>query len=197
MAVVLGDPPDPPINLSWGDPSKKNESLSRTYESLTDLGIDLEFEREGEWAGFAPAPVFTDRVGRRFRILVMSLEVVLCVEVPADYEPAQLRLRRVWVSGEEIVIESLHSVDHRALSSESRTAIPIETIELADETITASEDTDKEGSSVLSWPVFDEDWMNSVDPAPPFIITLGSLGTWLSQILRNRFRRLSPPESPE
>jgi hypothetical protein len=92
-----------------GDLRKKRESLSRTYESLTDVGIDLEFEREGEWAGLEPAPVFTDRVGRRFRILVMSQEVVLSVEVPADYEPAQLRLRRVWVSGEETIVESLLS----------------------------------------------------------------------------------------
>jgi hypothetical protein len=101
MAAVLGDAPDPPISLSWGDLSKKKESLSRTYESLTDVGMDLDFIREGEWEAWEPTPVFTDRVGRRFRILVMSQEVVLCVEVPADYEPAQLRLRRVWVSGEE------------------------------------------------------------------------------------------------
>ncbi|WP_411720344.1 hypothetical protein, partial [Mycetocola sp.] len=175
MAVILGNAPEPPINLSWGDLTKKREYLSRTYESLTDVGMDLKFEREGEgeWEGSEPAPVFTDRVGRRFRILIMSLEVVLCAEVPADYHPAQLRLRRVWVSGEEIIVESLHSVDHRALSSESRTAIPIETIELSEETGPAADDTGEEGSSAISWPVFDVEWMNSVDPAPPFIITLG------------------------
>ncbi|AWB86086.1 hypothetical protein [Mycetocola zhujimingii] len=192
MAVVLGVPPAPPISLSWGDLSKKRESLSRTYDSLTDVGIDLQFLREGEWEAWEPTPVFTDRLGRRFRILVMSLEVVLCVEVPADYEPAQLTLRRVWLSGEEIIVESLHSADHRALSSETRTAIPIETIKLADGTSTASEDTDEEGSSALSWHVFDEEWMNSVDPAPPTY-----LGAWLSQFLRNRFRRSSRPASPE
>jgi hypothetical protein len=192
MAAVLGDAPDPPISLSWGDLSKKKESLSRTYESLTDVGMDLDFIREGEWEAWEPTPVFTDRVGRRFRILVMSQEAVLCVEVPADYEPAQLKLRRVWVSGEEIIVESLHSVDHRALSSESRTAIPIETIELADGTSTASEDTDEEGPSALSWPVFDVDWMNSVDPAPPIY-----LEDWLPHFLRKLFRRSSAPESPE
>ena len=192
MAVVLGDPPDPPISLSWGDLSKKHESLSRTYESLSDVGIDLDFLREGEWKAWEPTPVFTDRVGRRFRILVMSQEVVLCVEVPADYEPAQLRLRRVWVSGEEIIVESLYSVDHRALSSESRTAIPVETIELADGTGNAADDTDEEGPSALSWPVFDEEWMTSIDPAPPIYME-----DWLPHILRKLFRPSSRPEGLE
>lgn len=190
MAVVLGDAPEPPISLVWGDPSKKKEFVSETYESLTDVGMDLEFEREGEWAGIEPAPVFTDRLGRRFRILVMSQEVVLCVEVPADYEPAQLRLRRVWVSGEEIIVESLHSVDHRALSSGTRTAIPIETMTQADGTGNAADDTDQNGPSPLSWPVFDEEWMNCVDPAPPIY-----LEDWLPYLWRKLFRRSSRPES--
>jgi hypothetical protein len=190
MAVVLGDAPEPPINLSWGDFGKKKESLSETYESLTDVGMDFEFLREGEWEAWEPTPVFTDRLGRRFRILVMSQEVVLCVEVPADYEPSQLRLRRVWISGEEIIVESLHSVDHRALSSESRKAIPIETITQADGTGTAADDTDQDGPSPLSWPVFDEEWMNSVDPAPPIY-----LEEWLPHLWRKLFRRSSRPKS--
>lgn len=69
MAVVLGDAPDPPMNLSWGNLSKKRESLSETYESLSDVGIDLEFEREGEgeWAGDSTIISSPDTQTRRNR----------------------------------------------------------------------------------------------------------------------------------
>lgn len=183
MAVNIGDGPKPPITLSW-------EDIDRTYDSLVDLGMDLQFVEEHEYIdGSEPEPVFLDRDGRRFRILVMSLEVVFCAEVPSDYSPTQLLLRSVQMQGGEALVESLHGRDHRALLVESRTAIEVSEMPHSRGTACESDpgarvrDTDARHS----WIAFDKEWLGSVDPTPPIPLT-----TFIHRGLRNLFRNSRP-----
>ena len=180
MAVVLGSPPHPPIRLRW-------EDLDRSYDSLSDVGVDLQFVMEREFLDPQETrPLFTDSDGQRFRILVISLEVVLCVRVPDDFDPLQLTLRRVKSALGEMVVESLGSDDHRALLVETGEAVPIGAEFLVDDT--AEVDPSSGGRTQLisspSWLDFDDAWMRSVDPAPPV-----TLGTWLHNCLSALFRR--------
>lgn len=174
--VAIADEPRPPIFLTWGD-------LGRRYDSLNDLGMDLQFVLEREYlAPGEPRPIFSDRDGRRFRILVVSLEVVLCVLVPNDFEPEQLELQPAHVDGAELLIESLHGVPHRALSRASGSALPIDGIPLG---VISAESSLAELHLMSAWLEFDQAWVESVDPAPPI-----SLVEWarrrLVRLLRGR-----------
>ncbi len=61
--------------------------------------IEREFIEPGE-----PRPDFRDAKGRRYRILVISLEVVLCVEVPINFDPLQLVLSVFSMDGNMVVV---------------------------------------------------------------------------------------------
>lgn len=81
MAALAADPaPTFPITSDW------DEGL---YESLKEIGSDFEFLDERlHVAGGEPLPRFLDAAGRRYRILVVALEVVLCVMVePSGSRP--------------------------------------------------------------------------------------------------------------
>lgn len=171
----MGGVPGLPIRLLWDD-------LDRTYASLSELGIDLEFVLEREYlAPEDPKPVFTDSGGSRFRILVLSLEVVLCVRVPDEYDPSELKLVSIEQQELEIVVEVHGAQAHRALSrgteaTESFVAVAPEELEA----LTAPLRLDSLPASTLSWIEFDEAWLTCVDPAPP--IRLREL---LSRLLRH------------
>ena len=149
--------------------------------------MDLQFVMEREFLDPQETrPLFTDSDGQRFRILVISLEVVLCVRVPDDFDPLQLTLRRVKSALGEMAVESFRSEDHRALLVETGEAVPIGAEFLVDDT--AEVDPSSGGRTQLisspSWLDFDDAWMRSVDPAPPV-----TLGTWLHNCLSALFRR--------
>lgn len=163
--VVIGEPPNFPIKLRWDDSND-------TFDSLLDLGTYLQFVEEHEYRGTDESkPVFTDSSGARFRILVFALEVTLCVRVPDDYDPSQLRLG-VFVDREtETVVEVLGRQVHRALSQrrgtpESFTAVAAEELEKLPALAWADGPP-----APLSWLEFDEVWKFSVYKPRPFRFT--------------------------
>ncbi len=173
--LVVGKEPRLPIKLTWGD-------LRRSYDTMSDLGIDLEFVLEREYLeANEPRPYFSDRDGRRFRILVISLEVVFCVLVPQDYEPAELELHLARVDDAELVLETFRGVPHRALLTSSGRAVPVEALATKDIARMAPREA-KEAE--LDWLSFDEAWLASVDPAPPV-----ALFEWTGRRFTSIFRR--------
>ncbi len=162
MAIITIDRPGMPIAMSWGD-------LERNYDSLEELAMDLQFVVEHEYISENdPKPRFTDRDGSRYRIIVMSLEVVLCVRVPQNYDPASLVLREAQLSQGRLIIEFLGDAPHRALLNarvESRqfagAAVGL------DRVMSEMPAGVRLRSANISWLAFDEAWLTSVDPAPP------------------------------
>jgi hypothetical protein len=161
MAALAGDPaPRSPIMTDW------DEGL---YESLKEIGSDFEFLDERlHVAGGEPLPRFLDAAGRRYRILVVALEVVLCVNVPVDFDPRELEVSAAIVAGEPAVVEFFRSMPHRGLLAPSERR-PEGWIALRKEhllQVQAPGAVESLGGSP-SWLEFDEAWFRAVDPAPP------------------------------
>lgn len=176
--------PLPPIHMRWG-------GRIESFESLRVLGQNLEFviEREIIDAG-EPYPDFRDAAGQRFRILVISLEIVLCIAVPPNFDPRQLELAEVRDGEETMVIEHLRGDAHRALRIHGRGHRPTVTASEDDLERFAADDL-RDGAippAAISWSIFDELWCGAVDPSPA--IGLGTaLRGLVSRILRGDRRR--------
>jgi hypothetical protein len=161
MAALAGGPaPTFPIASNW------DEGL---YESLKEIGSDFEFLDERPYvADGEPLPRFVDAVGRRYRILVVALEVVLCVNVPVDFDPRELNLSAAMVAGEPAVVEFCRSVPHRGLLEPSERQPGRWSALREAQLLQVQAPREVEGLSGLpSWREFDEAWFRAVDPAPP------------------------------
>lgn len=160
MAALGGDSaPTFPILTDW------DESL---YESLEEIGSDFEFLDERlHVTGGEPLPRFLDAAGRRYRILVVALEVVLCVNVPVDFDPRELKVLPAVVAGAPAVVEFFRSIPHRGLleQPESRPG----GMALREEQLLQAQVPDGVASlgGAPAWLEFDEAWFRAVDPAPP------------------------------
>lgn len=149
-----------PVVTDWGDPP---------YLSLEEIGADFEFLDERQHvAGGEVLPRFIDAEGRRFRILVIALEVVLCVEIPLGFDPRELELSAAVVAGEAAVVELYRSTPHRGLllSSESSpgNARALRREELLQASVPGGTACVVES---MDWAEFDEEWFRAMDPAPP------------------------------
>ena len=70
-----------------------------TYISPADLESEVEFLRDPDWPYIA-----TDSNGKRLRLILERLELLLCTVVPVNFEPTELRVVRVDdVSGAKLV----------------------------------------------------------------------------------------------
>jgi hypothetical protein len=172
--------PVPPIHMAWGD-------FEETFESLRVLGQNLQFVIEHEYlAEDHPRPNFRDAQGQRYRILVISLEVVFCVAVPPDFDPLQLELATIHAGDSQVIAEHLGGVIHRALScptGQGQPLAPISVVEL-EELGATLRDADA-AQTELSWFEFDTLWFSAVDPAPP--VDLGAaLRRLMSRLVRRR-----------
>ncbi|MDT0200637.1 hypothetical protein [Nocardioides sp. AE5] len=157
MAVV-GSGPSLPIHMHWAEEHE-------VFDNLAELGQTLQFVIEGEFRNSEPIPDFRDSKGRRFRVLVMSLEVVLCVEVDEKYHPSQLSLASIEGS-EGVVFEHLDGAIHRILTfSEDSEVFTAAIPDQGNSSFRASEFDAAPPS--LSWSEFDALWFKAVDPAPP------------------------------
>ncbi len=161
MAALAGGPaPTFPIASSW------DEGL---YESFKEIGSDFEFLDERlHVADGEPLPRFVDAVGRRYRILVVALEVVLCVNVPVDFDPRELSLSAGVFAGEPAVVESYRSVPHRGLLAPGGRHPERWRALREDQLLQVQASREVEVVSGLpSWRAFDDAWFRAVDPAPP------------------------------
>jgi hypothetical protein len=168
--------------MAWGN-------LDQTFEGLRVLGQNLQFVVEREYlAEDHPRPNFRDAQGQRYRILVISLEVVLCVAVPPDFDPLQLELATIHAGDNQVIVEHLGGVIHRALTcrtGQGQPLAPVSVVELEELGETLS-DTDA-AQTELSWFEFDTLWSSAVDPAPP--VDLGAaLGRLMSRFVPRRPR---------
>ena len=99
--AVIGAGPTFPMTMTWAGTHEK-------FDSLYHLGVNLEFLLEREFRiKPEPFPVFADAEGRRFRLLVNNLDVVLCVEVPTDFDTSQLELDEGDETGRPLIVEHL------------------------------------------------------------------------------------------
>jgi len=153
--------PIPPIHMVWDDEHE-------TFDDLRHLGINLEFLGEREREEEEPRPVFRDSHGQRFRILVISLEVVLCVAVPTDYDPLRLELTAIPGDEDVVVAEHLSGEIHRVLKCPTGPGQPSASIASVDlEALSAALRSGDVVQPELSSPDFDDLWFSAVDPAPP------------------------------
>lgn len=177
--VAVGESPTFPMTMRWQDEVE-------TYDSFYDLGVNLEFSEEGAFEPGEARPVFTDSRGARFRIIVMSLEVVLCVNVPDDFDPEQLRIARFGSERGGLLIETLGAQVHRALEPVPGTGqlTPLSANGVA--RLAWTSDRAHPDSSALSWADFDQIWLEAVDPAPPIYLHQipGRLRARLASLLR-------------
>lgn len=178
MGVRIDRGPEPPIRAT-------GDGLEKTYASLSDLGIDLEFESEREYVETREgALTFVDAKGHRYRILVMSLEVVLCIRVGLDFDARALKISRVRTGGTELVVEHYEGAVHRALESCKGSG---REFALVVDVGTVTQGWLSSGSehleSELAWLDFDAAWLSLADPAPP----LGARDIFRG--IASRFRR--------
>jgi hypothetical protein len=172
--VILGRAPSFPLTVGDGS----------TYGSLVDVGTYFEFLDERQLERYPDdLVVFTDVSGQRFRILVISLTVVLCVGVPADFDPRSSELAEVRAGSSTVVLEHFGGEVHRGLllggqeDQEARALSVVEIASLPTDWVHTSR------ASTLDWETFDLAWFESVDPSPP--IGIGGL-------LRSFWRALRP-----
>lgn len=160
MGVDFGATPEPPIRLLWDDRDR--------YSTLTELGISLEFIQEQDFvASDRERPYFLDSSGVRFRILVVSLEVVLCVAVPPDFDPAELKLGTADFNNDVVVVEHFEGQVHRALLPPGSTNDLYAALLSQDAASLKVELQDGAAEVGLTWQQFDQHWFDSVDPSPP------------------------------
>lgn len=169
--VILGCAPSFPLMVGDGS----------TYGSLVDVGTYFEFLDERQLERYPDdLVVFTDASGQRFRVLVISLTVVLCVAVPVNFDPRSLELAEVGAGRSTIVLEHWDGEIHRGLMlghEEGRDARALSVDEI---TSLPPDWAGMSEASRLEWEGFDLAWFESVDPSPP--IRLGEL-------LRSLWRR--------
>lgn len=164
MGAIIGEPPNLPIRTHGDD-------IDRTYESLRDLGIDLQFI-DFDFQPDESALAFTDSCGARYRIMVLSLEIVLCVQVADDYDPSQLRLVTFEYEDSEMVVEALGMQAHRALSrkigsEEEFAAVVVEDLAA----LSTSLKMNDLPAPTMPWWKFNGLWNSSVDPSLPIRLT--------------------------
>lgn len=189
MAEVILDSPSPPIVMTW-------EGSKDSYDNLADLAIDLEFLQEANFRPGESRPRFLDSSGFEYRILVMSLEVVLCVRVPWGYDPGDLELVAAAPSGKRLVIEHLNGRIHRALAVEQSGggaysacreagAPPCDSLSGVGELAGTS----------MPWEEFDRLWLEAMDPTPP--LSARQVVRDIAQAIKARIRtRAKDPEEP-
>lgn len=157
--IEATEPPFFPVYMTWGEDTD-------SYDSLEDLGTYLQFLREGEFGAGDSFPIFIDSTGVRYRIVIISLEVVLCLPVPKSFKISDLTLMETHLPGGRAVLEMLGDTPHRALgwSASSRPgttsepkALPLERVPL--------ENVGWKASS-MPWAEFDLLWFEA--SIPPF-----------------------------
>jgi hypothetical protein len=179
MATLVDSDPSPTFPL-------RAAGIDANYRSLADVGVDWEFLDE---RGLEDDPdgviIFTDSVGQQFRILVISLEVVLCVAVPAGFDPRRLVLTEVPDADARVVVEHLDGEVHRALRLEAAGNSQGRALSSADIAEIRPQWERLGKPSSLPWEQFDLAWFESVDPSPPL-----GLGEMIHAVLpRGRARR--------
>jgi hypothetical protein len=179
MAMIVGTPPKLPIRLRWDD-------IDTTYDTLEDIGVDLQFVQERDYVTSDESePNFADVSGERFRILVISLEVVLCVAVPADFDSRQLELAEIRDGDRWVLAEHLRGEIHRVLSAPNGLDQPIAAVSVDELEGVGSRDIRDAvlAQTDCTWQDFDELWYSAVDPAPPIV-----LGQALRRLVSRVFR---------
>lgn len=164
MGSLIGEPPKLPIRAHGDD-------LDRTYDSLKDLGIDLQFI-DFDFQRDESAVAFIDSSGARYRIMVLFLEIVLCAQVPDDYDPSQLRLVTFEHEDSELVAEALGTQAHRALSrrigrEEEFAAVAVEDLAKLSTPLSVHDLS----APAMPWWRFNEIWNSRVDPSLPIRFT--------------------------
>lgn len=188
MAAVILDNPSAPIRMAWGGTDDR-------YDNLADLAIDLEFIQEASFQPGEARPRFLDSSGFEYRILVMSLEVVLCVRVPSGYDPGDLELVSVHLGGECLIVEHLNGRIHRALAMDGSNGSEYSAYHQAGvfpcDSLSRMEDP--EGTS-MPWKEFDRLWLEAMDPAPP--LSVGQVAEEVAKAIKARLQR-RPKNSTE
>lgn len=181
MAEMIIDHPSMPITLTW-------EELNESYDTLADLGVDLEFVQEFEYIDPGePRPRFIDASGDRYRILVISLEVVFCVRIPSEFDPLDLELVSTNLDGNDIVIEHLEGRIHRALAATPNgQGVYAAVRDAGFPPLDSLSRLEQLGEAPMTWVEFDQRWFESIDPAPPMAIPEAIRATITS--IRGRWR---------
>lgn len=96
-----------PIVLCWDD-------IDRSYQSISDIGIDLEYLTVRDQLEIEPR--FTDSLGRRFRFVIDWLEVLFCHEVPEDFSHRSMRVTKYLDGFRTIFAETLGEEIHRTIT---------------------------------------------------------------------------------